>query len=372
MRKKLQDIRSKLWQAKRPILILLIVGVVGAVWLLLTSAATYSVSLEPEGGNLSNSSMKQPASDASGGHYVKFGQSTPSTLPPMQIGSTLNRLGDPDTSGKINEASGLVVSRKNNSGTIFWTHNDSGGRNEIYAIAQNKSILATVTLSGAQNNDWEDIAIGPGPDSNKDYLYVANIGSSSSNPREIYRIQEPSVNINQSGQNITIASNQVEVFHFNSPIDDSEGFFVDPITGDGYLFQKIGSSSSRPRSSTVYTIPASQFRNGGGALSPQLVATITTIKNSGNPGGITGADISSDGKYFVICNYEELWGWPVNRSAGETVSSSLIRYSEGPFYRRFASGWGSESITFSVDRQKIYTLPEGASANLVSVDLTYQ
>jgi hypothetical protein len=350
-------------------LVVLAVAFVGVALVLISQAAPPTASLEAENGSLASPASKFTGSGLSGAGAVQFKGLT--QLPALNIGSTLTSLGDPDPSGIVDEASGLIMSRKNNSGPIFWTHNDSGGTNQIFAISPGKGILATVTLSGATNNDWEDISFGPGPVANESYIYVGNMGSSSPNPREIYRIAEPAVNVNQSKTTVTIAAGNVDIFSYTSPVTDSEGLFIDPITGDGFIFQKIGGSSTRPRNSDVYRIPAAQFKAGGGTLTPEYVATIRTIQNSTNDGGITSADISADGSYFAICNYEEIFAWSVNRAAGQTVASVLAANAVAPYYHHFTSGWGSESIAFSPDRSRFYTLAEGAGSALKYVDLTY-
>ena len=61
----------------------------------------------------------------------------------------------------ITEASGLAASRDNSG--VVWTHNDSGGAANLYALGRRAELKATLPLSGAANIDWEDIARGPGP-----------------------------------------------------------------------------------------------------------------------------------------------------------------------------------------------------------------
>lgn len=355
-------------------LLLVSVILVGAIYVLISQAATSVVSYELESGNITSPATQISSSGTSGNGAVRF--SLTSQITAMNIDSTLNSLGDPDPSGIINEASGLIMSRKNNSGSIFWTHNDSSTspttNNVIYAISPGKGILATVRLSGTSNVDWEDIAIGPGPIAGKDYIYVGNIGSSAGSARKIYRIEEPVVNVNQAAVSITIATTDVDTYSFTLPFNDAEGFFIDPITGDGFIFQKVGGSATRPITSPVYRMPAAQFVDGGGALTLAFVANVRTLGvGNTNDGGITAADISADGKYFAISNYQEIWAWSVNRAAGETISSVLVANSVGPYHRLFGSGWGSESITFSPDRSRFYTLAEGSGSSLKYVNLTY-
>src|SRR5438309_1605081 len=68
----------------------------------------------------------------------------------------------------LTEASGVAASR-NNPG-VLWTHNDSGHPAQIYALDTQGRLLGTYAVPG--NTDNEDIAIGPGPVPNVDYLYV--------------------------------------------------------------------------------------------------------------------------------------------------------------------------------------------------------
>lgn len=345
---------------------------IGVALALFSHASTPVVSLEPEAGAVTSPAERLiNLSGASGNGAVQF-KPTGTQILPMSIGSTISSLGDPDPSGTINEASGLVQSRKNTSGQIFWTHNDSGGTNQIYAFSPGKGILATVTLNGTTNNDWEDISLGPGPDSSKSYIYVGNIGSAAGGTRKIYRIEEPSVNVSQAATDIVVAAGNIDTYTFSLPFNDAEGFFIDPISGDGFIFQKVGGSATRPQTSPVYKFSASQFKSGGGTLTPAFVANVRTLgEGNTNNGGITGADISADGSYFAICNYQEIWAWSVDRAAGQTITSVLQANSVGPYHRLFGSGWGSESIAFSPDRLRLYTLAEGAGASLKYVALTY-
>src|SRR5919107_911116 len=91
----------------------------------------------------------------------------------------------------INESSGLVASRT--SPGVYWTHNDSGDGPFIYALDTRGQSLGTFRVTGATNRDWEDIAAGPGPQPNRPYLYVGDIGDNDSKRNEVvvYRVPEP-------------------------------------------------------------------------------------------------------------------------------------------------------------------------------------
>ena len=99
----------------------------------------------------------------------------------------------------ITEASGLAASRRNPG--VWWTHNDSGGPNQVFALSDSGALLSTITLTNAENRDWEDIAVGPPSGHGGATLYVADSGDNTviqdptggrGNVR-IYRLPEPAV-----------------------------------------------------------------------------------------------------------------------------------------------------------------------------------
>lgn len=92
-----------------------------------------------------------------------------------------------------------------NSGMIWWNnliwqHNDGGGEPAIYATdTASNVILRRVTLKGAVNIDWEDMA------QDEKYLYVADAGNNTNGARPrfmIYKIAKSM--IVDSPRNLTI------------------------------------------------------------------------------------------------------------------------------------------------------------------------
>lgn len=66
----------------------------------------------------------------------------------------------------------------------------------LFAIAASaEEILSTAELPDTSAIDWEDMAIGPGPDKRFDYLYLADFGNNLRKKKEfqIYRTPEPKV-----------------------------------------------------------------------------------------------------------------------------------------------------------------------------------
>ncbi len=91
----------------------------------------------------------------------------------------------------LDEVSGVVASRQHPG--VLWAHNDSGHEPKIYGVTRTGESVGTYEIAGAENIDWEDISIGPGPSRDVSYLYVGDIGA---NFRErhtvtVYRFPEP-------------------------------------------------------------------------------------------------------------------------------------------------------------------------------------
>src|SRR5688572_25448684 len=99
---------------------------------------------------------------------------------------------------KLLEISGLAASI-NNPGYL-WAHNDSGKKPEVYLVDDSLKILLTCDLRVIMNRDWEDIAVGPGPDPNKNYIYLGDIGDNLGlfKVKFIYRFEEPTLPKNGS------------------------------------------------------------------------------------------------------------------------------------------------------------------------------
>lgn len=138
----------------------------------------------------------------------------------------------------IDEASGIAASRKNDD--VFWTLNDSGDSPRIFAFNSNGAHLGIYNLSPAFNNDYEDIAIGPGPTDGVDYLYIGDIGDNSAvrSTIKVYRVPEPTVDKNQSPINVNLTNVETITLRYHDGARDAETLMIDPITKDIYIISK--------------------------------------------------------------------------------------------------------------------------------------
>ena len=173
---------------------------------------------------------------------------------------------------------------------MFWTLNDSGDSPRIFAFNSNGAHLGIYNLSPAFNNDYEDIAIGPGPTDGVDYLYIGDIGDNSAvrSTIKVYRVPEPTVDKNQSPINVNLTNVETITLRYHDGARDAETLMIDPITKDIYIISK------RETYSRVYL-----------AMYPQSTTSTIMMEYKGQLswGWAVGGDISPDGSLIIVRGY---------------------------------------------------------------------
>ncbi len=202
----------------------------------------------------------------------------------------------------IREASGIVASRQ--SLGVLWVHNDSGDSARVFAINDKGEFLGECTVSGATAHDWEDIAIGPGPDPNRDCLYIGDIGDNQARRPyvTIYRLPEPRIDPATSFGRMAIGpADAIRLTYPDGP-RDAETLLLDPLTRDIYIVSK------RDLFSKVYR-----------AAYPQSTAQVTQMERvAALPWGLAVAgDVSPDGRRVIVRGMFNASLW--DRPAGEPL-----------------------------------------------------
>lgn len=210
--------------------------------------------------------------------------------PPTRITTIKNQ--------SINESSGLVASRTTPG--AYWTHNDSGDGPFIYAFDSTGETLGVFKVTGAQARDWEDMSAGPGPQPNKSYLYVGDIGDNNEKRSEVvvYRFLEPDLKPSDKNSTKTNprATERAEAIRLVYPDGkhDAETLMVHPQTGNIYIMTKVAFKNP-----VVYEATA--------PLKSNDVITMTRIGEVRVPslfgGAITGGSVSPDGRRVALCDY---------------------------------------------------------------------
>mmetsp|Transcript_15102 Transcript_15102/g.33718 ORF Transcript_15102/g.33718 Transcript_15102/m.33718 type:complete len:874 (+) Transcript_15102:232-2853(+) len=265
-------------------------------------------------------------------------------------GSTLfdyrSEAGDVDL--RLGEASGLAASRRNPH--IIYTHEDYKDLNEFYAIdTRTGSIVGDFALNGATNVDWEDMAVGPGPEKGASYIYIGDIGDNWEKRANIviYRVKEPSVDADgvASKQYISEWDKLTLTYHDGSS-HNSEAFFFDPTNQLFYIIRK--------ESGKMWRTPT---KWGSGDAFMTLVRDTDITSNPNQV--IVGADMSSDGREILVKYYGTVRYYC--REAGESMTQilSTVEPVELP-YTREPRG---EAVAFAASREEgYYTLSENSGA----------
>lgn len=180
------------------------------------------------------------------------------------------------------ESSGVAASRRHAG--VLWTHNDSGA-GEVFAVDAMGRLVGKSRIAGANNEDWEDIALAAC--AGGDCLYIADTGDNDRDRDDaaIYRVAEP-----EPGA----ASAPAERLAVRYPggSRDTEAMFVLP-SGDIYLVSK---GRKDPR--TLY-----RYRPGAAEveevleLGPEAKDQLEMI---------TAASASPSGEWVAIREYKRL------------------------------------------------------------------
>jgi hypothetical protein len=234
----------------------------------------------------------------------------------------------------------LAASRKNTD--VLWTHNDSGDKNRIFALSTYGKHLGIYQFGSYFVRDVEDIAIGPGPENGKDYLYIADIGDNGANHalKYIYRIPEPEVKSDQLPRDSIISNSNISTIVFRYPDGprNAEALMVDPLTKDIYIISKQETNAN------VYLAPYPQPISEIFTLTP--VATL-------NLPYVVAADISVSGKEILVKTYTNIFYW--QRDLSDTLWRVLTTQPDTLPYSMEPQG---ESVCWAGDDSGYYTLSE--------------
>lgn len=247
------------------------------------------------------------------------------------------------TSGR--ETSGLAASHKHDE--VFYIHND-GEQNRFVAINANGQVLGTITLSGVTTIDTEDIAVGPGPQAGLSYVYLGDIGDNDANRANIrvIRVPEPTLTATGgSGQSQSIGTNLSDVIYFTFPGGpvDAEAMFVDPITGDLYIFSKDTGTTRVFRAAAASLID-------GATVQLTHVANVAFSRPS-------AADISPLGGEIIVRNEDGARLY--RRGEGQTIVQALTSPPITVPVIGTPTEPNGEAIAFDGNGNNYYTVSEG-------------
>lgn len=258
----------------------------------------------------------------------------------------------------IRESSGIVASRSTPG--LYWTHNDSGDGPFLYAFDERGVRRGVWRVTGAAARDWEDIAAGPGPRRNTNYLYIGDIGDNNERRAEIivYRLPEPVISAadaasTKSKPRLPEAAETIRL-RYPDGKHDAEALLVHPVTSSIYLITKVPFAGAG-----IYE-----------AAAPHSTTSTTTLSRKGElnvpglfGGMITGGDISPNGRRVAFCDY--LQGYEIVLREPDAEFNTIWKQPLTPF--ALGSRKQGEAITYRLDGKALLATSEGLPAPLIQV-----
>jgi hypothetical protein len=184
----------------------------------------------------------------------------------------------------VNESSGLLWWNK-----LIWTHNDSGGEPQLYGMdSSNGNIVKTVTITNANNIDWEDIA------QDGQYIYIGDFGNNANGNRtnlKIYRIKKSGIKKKDSLKASVIHFSYSDQTDFSPSGSNNTNFDCEAMIAykdSLFLFSKDW-KDGKTRLYKLPKAPGTYIAQKTGELNVE--------------GLITGAEIISDKRVIVLTGY---------------------------------------------------------------------
>jgi hypothetical protein len=247
---------------------------------------------------------------------------------------------------RIDESSGLAASREYSRQSLLVTHNDSGGKPEIFYVNQSGETVARVLLRGAQNLDWEDIAISGS------WIYVSDSGDNLRHRKNIvvYRLREPQFDPEKLDQSLEADCEKMILQFPDGPRDcetlmatkSGELIFVSKLTfpfkvSDTSGFYKTPAPFQNGETQTLQKIGAYAFSG------PTLFSYLTT-----------GGDLSADESRFVVRTYTHAYEWKLPSSK----NWKSVAWSTPGLKQELPPTEQGEAICYSADGAHYFTSSE--------------
>lgn len=235
------------------------------------------------------------------------------------------------------ESSGIASSRRNPG--YLWTEEDSGNPNQIQLLRQDGNVMARFTIDGVENQDWEDIAVGPGPMPGETYIYLAEIGDNRLDYPEkiIYRFPEPTISGKQLPLDEHITGAAAIRLRLPDGPQNAEAILIDPITKDLFILSKGDQME-------VYRAAFPQSLTQVSTMTSELILPFKKV---------TSASVSPNGSEILIRTYKQLYYY--KRQTGETIMDALKRK---PLRLPLADEAQGEAVGWAIDSSGYYTASE--------------
>jgi len=258
---------------------------------------------------------------------------------------------------RLAETSGIAASRSQPD--AFWVHNDSGHPAELHLMSSEGARLASVTVEGVQNIDWEDLAAFDLE--GKRYLLVADTGDNGGLRRtlQLVVVEEPAV----ITDGMRLRPAWTVRFRWPDGARDCEAVAVDAPAGEVLLVSKkrvppeLFRVALRPDDDRLQT--ARRVGRLRGIAQPSAAELTQNPVYGRYRSQITAADLSPDGRTLAVLNYQAVYLY--RREAGARWPAALAR----PTRLDFTWMPQAEAMGFSLDGRQLWVAGEQRPSPLI-------
>ena len=219
--------------------------------------------------------------------------------------------------------------------------------------------MGTYTLDGATNVDWEDIAIGPGPQPDTSYLYLGDIGDNASarDPIVVYRVPEPANAPDGTGGTLS-GVETISLRYPDHPVD-AESLIVDPLSGDLFVIDKEYTSGI----GKVFRAAKSQLVDGADITLEQVASFTVPADDPGQCRAASPARSSPVPTSLPTaprCSCAPTAG--CSRTCARQGAPLAAAFGVDPCSAPAAAERQGEAVGFAADGKSYFTISEGAGA----------
>lgn len=234
---------------------------------------------------------------------------------------------------RLTETSGVVAARATPG--VLWLHDDGSKGKRLFALAEDGTVLATLTLRGVYPIDVEDVAAAPCPDASGPCLWLADTGNNDliREDQVVFAVPEPVIaNVAAIARGdldpVELDAEKAWTFPISVPAPDAdiEALAVAPDASALWLFEKTRDRS--PARIFEYDGPFDE----GATAAPSEVRTFNAPGDDSDRGhAVTGADLHPSGRALALRTYAGLFEYRL--AAGEspidlaTLHSTLVGWS---------------------------------------------
>ena len=245
------------------------------------------------------------------------------------------------------EASGIADSKSFSD--HLWVLEDSGNPPELFLLKHEGFVTDSFMLDGATNRDWEEVALGKGPDDGVNYLYVGDIGDNDLQYSSyiIYRMPEPT-----TFSDVITGYDSIK-FEYPDGSHDAEAFLIDDNSKDIFVITK------RDPASKIYRIPFPQDTQNMNQA--EFVADLGFT-------GVVGSSLSFSGTEIILKTYTNLFYY--SRKAKEGLAVTLAKVPTDTLtYQLEPQG---EAVAIANNNSGFFTLSEKGMVNTIPNLLFYR